>query len=299
VGLVRDRYTDDDLGPLQRVVADWIAGAGRCGYDHIGELAHRIYENLRGRTLADLVQVWRDGQVPVGVSICGRFGTSFDVLVAPALRGGAVERELIQDAAATTAAQLPAGEEFVTTDAFSCDGARLSALAALGFVRFRTWDEVRERDLTGPLPEPRLPPGFALRSSTLDDADGLAEARNASFGTSWTGYGYRDAVMTRPGYDPSREVVALDPDGRVAAYAVYWTDERNRLGHVEPLGTHRAYRRLGLARAVLAEAMVRMRGVGLTSVSINHDAENLAARQLYASLGFAVRWRTHGYRRPV
>lgn len=34
---------------LQDVVAGWIAQAGPGCYDHIGELPHRSYENLRGR----------------------------------------------------------------------------------------------------------------------------------------------------------------------------------------------------------------------------------------------------------
>jgi hypothetical protein len=57
----RRPYTDADLPMLQRTVAGWIASAGRCGYDHIGELPHRIYENLRGRRpVGELIHVWAD-----------------------------------------------------------------------------------------------------------------------------------------------------------------------------------------------------------------------------------------------
>ncbi|MCZ0978415.1 GNAT family N-acetyltransferase [Streptomyces diastatochromogenes] len=142
-----------------------------------------------------------------------------------------------------------------------------------------------------------MPEGFTVRSATLDDADALAEARKASFGSDWTGTAYRDGVMTRPGYDPAHEIVAEAPDGRVGAYTVYWVDTRNGLGHFEPVGTHEAFRRLGLARAVMTESMRRMAALGLRRVTVNHDAENLPAAKLYGALGFTRECRTHGYRR--
>src|SRR5215831_12803654 len=47
-------YSDTDMPRLQDTVAGWIAEAGSCGYDHIGELPHRIYED-RGQGLARAV----------------------------------------------------------------------------------------------------------------------------------------------------------------------------------------------------------------------------------------------------
>jgi hypothetical protein len=42
-----------------------------------------------------------------------------------------------------------------------------------------------------------------------------------------------------------------------------------------------------------------MRDRGLSTVSVNHNAENLAAAALYRSLGFTARHRTFGYRRQI
>ncbi|ROT33977.1 N-acetyltransferase [Micromonospora sp. HM5-17] len=292
-------YTDADLPRLTATVAAWIAEAGRCGYDHIGELPHRIYENLRGRRpVGDLVQLWETGDEIVGLTISLRFGAAFDVFTAPALRGGAAEVAMLRHAYETTARHLADDEEFVLTDVFDRDTTRIRLLTELGFTRFRTWDEVTERDLTDPLPEPSVPEGFVLRGARLADADRLAEARNHSFDTDWTGALYRSAVMTKPGYHPEREIVVEAPDGRIATFVVYWVDGRNRAGHVEPVGTHRDFQRRGLARAAMLEAMRRMRALGLTTVSVNHNAENLPARRLYASLGFRRQYETYGYRRP-
>ncbi|WP_157756548.1 GNAT family N-acetyltransferase [Plantactinospora sp. KBS50] len=289
-------YADTDLPRLQDAVASWIATAGRCGYDHVGELPHRIYENLRGRRpVGELVRLWEDAGEIVGVAVCLRFGVAFDVLAAPALRGTDGERSMLATAATVTAER--ASGRYVLTDVWDCDTVRARLLGEQRFTRFRTWDHVRERGLATPPAEPSPPAGFRLRPARLADADRLAEARNTSFTEDWTGDRYRSAVMSRPGYTPDREIVAEAPDGRIAAYAVYWLDPRNRSGHFEPVGTARDFQRRGLARAVLLEAMHRMRSAGMRTVSVNHDAGNVPARRLYESLGFARTAETYGFRR--
>ncbi|MER7949415.1 GNAT family N-acetyltransferase [Streptomyces sp. NPDC096079] len=292
-------FLPSDMPGLQETVAEWIALAGRDAYDHVGELPHRVYDNLRGGPpVGDLVHVWedeRDGRTG-GVTICLRFGAAFDAFCAPDLRGTGTERAMLTFAADTTERHMAAGEEHVLTDLFETDTARGRLLDELGFRRFRVWDDVNTRDLRD-LPPVEVPTGFTVRAATLDDAEGLAEARNASFGSDWTGTAYRDGMMTRPGYDPGREILAEAPDGRIGAYAVHWTDARNGLGHFEPVGTHEAFRRLGLARAVMADSLHRMAALGLRRVTVNHDAENLPAAKLYASLGFTRECRTLGYRR--
>jgi mycothiol synthase len=291
-------YRDADMPALQKTVAEWIAEAGRCGYDHIGELPHRIYENLRGRRpVGELVQVWEGGPGIVGLGINGRFGEAFDVFAAPSLRGSAAEEQMLRVAAETTGALTT--QPYVGTDVFDCDATRIDLLTRLGFARFRVWDDVRERALGGARPRAAAVPGFTIRPATVADADGLAEARNASFGEEWTGALYRDEVMAKPGYDPAREIVTVAPDGRIAAFTVYWVDGHNRTGHFEPVGTHSAFQRRGLARAVMVEALARMSDAGMATVTVNHNADNEAARRLYESLGFTKKHETYGYRRAT
>ncbi|NUR85008.1 MAG: GNAT family N-acetyltransferase [Nonomuraea sp.] len=293
-------FVHDELPRLQEAVAGWIAEAGRCGYDHVGELPHRVYDNLRDRRPAgELVRVWEDGCGLAGIAILLRFGCAFDVLAAPRLRGGPAELRMLRAAREATVRLMDPAEPYVLTDVFDCDAARIALLERAGFARFRVWDHVNELDLRDPVPEPSPPAGFLLRPAVPGDAAGLAEARNAAFGDDWTGELYRSAVMDRPGYDPAREIVAESPDGRVAAFAVYWTDPLNRTGHFEPVGTHPAFWRRGLARAAMLYALRAMRGQGMRLVTVNHDAANAAARDLYASLGFVRRHQTYGYRCPA
>jgi ribosomal protein S18 acetylase RimI-like enzyme len=287
-------FRDGDLERLQETVAAWIAQAGRCAYDHIGELAHRIYDNLRGRPIGDLVSIWEEATGVVGVAIVGRFGNAFDVFTAPTHRGSDVELEMVRHAAELT--ERMTREEWVLTDVFDCETTRMRLLEQLGFARFRVWDRVTERSLgqEEPPPDPAVPEGFLVRSATYDDAEHLAIARNLCFGQDWTGSQYRTGFMEKT---PGREIVAQAPDGRIAAFTVYWTDPLNRIGHFEPVGTHPEFRRRGLARAVMLQAMREMAEAGMRRVTVNHAADNTSAGRLYSSLGFTVAHETYGYRR--
>ncbi|MGH3387178.1 MAG: GNAT family N-acetyltransferase [Nocardioidaceae bacterium] len=264
----------------------------------MGDLAHRIYEELRGRSVAELVTVWESGSTVAGVAVCGRFGSSFDVFVDPALRGTDQEFEMFRTAFETTRRQLPeTGDEWVVTDVFGCDDIRPDLLARLGFERYRVWDHISERGLAEPIDRPAVPDGFRVRSATLDDHEQLAVAHSSAFDAHWTPTAYRDQVMTRPGYDPGREIVAVAPDGRVAAFAVSWLDELNSVGLFEPVGTHRDFQRRGFARAIMLHGLHEMRRLGMTTATVTYDATNLAAARLYSGLGFTSRYETLGFRR--
>jgi ribosomal protein S18 acetylase RimI-like enzyme len=295
-------YEDADMPRLLDTFASWIAEAGCCGYDHIGELVPRIYENLRGRCpVGELVHLWEADAQIAGLTICLRSGDTFDVFTAPSLRGTSAEVQMLKSAAGTTARYMAgagAGPH-VLTEVFSNDTERVRLLAELGFRKFRTWHHGRQREFAGPVGVPLLPRGFLVRGGRPDDADMLADARNHSFGDNWTGDQYRSQVMEKPGYDAAREIVAVSPDGRIAAFADYWTDALNKTGHFEPVGTHREFRRLGLARVVMLHAMKEMRALGMSTVTVNHDAENVAAGKLYEALGFEITGVTSGYRRLV
>lgn len=185
---------------------------------------------------------------------------------------------------------------FVLTDVFDCDAARITLLSTMGFEHFRNWDHVRERDLDGEIPDPDHGQDFVLRHARAEDAGQLAAARNSAFSEDWTGEQYLAAVMEKPGYEASREIVAEAPDGRIAAFAVYWVDPLNKIGHFEPVGTRHEFQRRGLARAVMLHAMRQMQRRGMSRVTVNHLASNVPAMRLYEAIGFAKQHETLGYR---
>jgi mycothiol synthase len=105
-------------------------------------------------------------------------------------------------------------------------------------------------------------------------------------------------VLEKPGCGPGREVVVVSPDGQIAALAGVSIDELNRTGHFEPIATLGEFRRRGLARAAMLDGLRRMRTRGMQTATVEYDAGNAAARELYAALGFRRRFEIIGYRRP-
>jgi GNAT superfamily N-acetyltransferase len=257
---------------VQTALTEWARDAGFCGYCHPGDLVHRIYATPLGPRPA---QLWEDGNHIAGVEINARFGTVFDVFAAPALRGTDAERTMLR------AARERGGTE---TDVFTCDTVRIMLLEELGFHDYRVWDHVTERALGDRLPNSPIPDGYSIRSPTPTDRTELAAARREVFDEQWTG----------PEIDG--ELVAVAPDGRVAAFTVIWCDGVNRVGLFEPVGTRPNYQRLGLARALMVEGLRRMSRAGMRRAIVEHDVTNSAATALYRALGFETRYETHGYR---
>jgi GNAT superfamily N-acetyltransferase len=67
---------------------------------------------------------------------------------------------------------------------------------------------------------------------------------------------------------------------------VIWLDPINKVGMFEPVGTHPAFQKMGLGKAVMREGLRRMKAAGMTNASVGTGADNVAAIALYRSLGF-------------
>lgn len=204
---------------------------------------------------------------------------------------------MLRTAMTITGSRLPATEDApeVNSDVYGGDSTRIAALERLGFAYSQKWDDLTERSLATPIPAVALPAGFAIRSATRSDAAELAAARNGAFGDSWTPESYRDEVMLKPGYDLSRELVAVTPEGRVASFAVIWLDDLTRVGHFEPVGTAPDFHNRGLAKAVMTEGLTRLRAAGMLTATVEYDATNQSAAIFYARLLFRRFSETHGF----
>ena len=146
--------------------------------------------------------------------------------------------------------------------------------------------------------EPVPPHGFTLK--TVGDADvaGRVEAHRSAFHPSRvTVESYRNVMRAWP-YRSDLDAVAVAPDGRIAAYCLAWLDDENRVGELEPVGTHADFRRRGLAAAVCSFAIRRLADAGaeLAVVYARGDAAYPAPKRLYESLGFRAHARAITYR---
>jgi GNAT superfamily N-acetyltransferase len=96
------------------------------------------------------------------------------------------------------------------------------------------------------------------------------------------------ALMNAPDYDPAMDVVILAPDGRYAAFALGWTDTQSKMGLFEPVGTRRAFQRLGLGKAALHEAMRRMQMRGIEIATVRTTLSLPGVLPFYQAAGFQI-----------
>jgi mycothiol synthase len=75
--------------------------------------------------------------------------------------------------------------------------------------------------------------------------------------------------------------------------------KRNR-GYTEGISVRRAWRKQGLARALLVQSMQMFKELGMTETALGVDAENLSgALNLYQSVGYQEDNRGITFRKPL
>jgi len=200
----------------------------------------------------------------------------------------------------------------IHAEAADDDPDQIAWLEQAGYTR-GDWYYLRyQRTLTGTLPLPVVPPGFNIRAIAGEHEVARRAALHRDSFFPYTSASYEEATarhrlaMRLPGYRSDLDLMVVAPDGSLAAGCICWLDAGNRSGLIEPLGTHPAFRRHGLARALVAEAMCRLAACGATHIYVsgNHPgdgvqsripAEFTSSRWVYEQLGFQLMRRVYRY----
>jgi mycothiol synthase len=172
------------------------------------------------------------------------------------------------------------------------------------------WFFDMERPLTGDLPElPALPEGIEVRAVGREDGRAVWEADHDAFRDHWGGFDMSEASFHRwvdaPEFEPSLFVVASDgPEIAGAVLNAIYSEENAALGirrgWLDSVFTRRAWRRRGLARALIVRSLHLLRARGMEIAALGVDADNPSgALGLYESVGFAVTERLTAWRRPL
>ena len=173
---------------------------------------------------------------------------------------------------------------------------RITLLESRGFKRIRYFYRMR-RALWQPIPDHQLPEGLTLRTYSPELRDALREAFNESFSDHWnfepvTEEDWRIFFIERETFRPDLTFIVMD-GGEIAAHSLNRVDpEENarqglKEGWVGQLGTRRAWRKRGIASALLCESMRAFKAGGLDYAALGVDAENLTgAVAIYERLGF-------------
>jgi ribosomal protein S18 acetylase RimI-like enzyme len=276
-------------------------------YWHVGELAFGFFMIDCHLDPRKHVRVWHEKDKVVGYAMLGD-DAYFDWQVLPEHERKGIETEALAWAEGLLA-ELRAGDAErwkgpMMVGTRIDDAGRIALLEGHGFTRAEYIEVNMLRSLADPIGEQQLPPGYVVRSLSDNPAEvSLRAEGHREVWHPWTVGEVTDKQYARfmqmPGYDRDLDVVAVAPDGTIAAYVNGWLDSVNKIGDFGPVGAREAYRRQGLTRAVLLECMRRMKARGMDRVCVSTGEPNVAARGLYESVGFRIVNRYVEYARPL
>ena len=289
--------TEHDLLQMQNLLMEARARTNDWRYAHVGEMLFRFFMVACHLNPQEYIRLWHDavGKL-VTYAILGE-DPSFDCQVLPEYEWTGIETEALVWAE-TRIAELRKtdakrwGGDFVS-GARQDDPKRIAFLEQHGFRYSGEFAEVNMiRSLAEPIPETVIPPGCQVRAlAEAGDTSNRAAAHREVW-LPWTDGNISDEDYVRfmrlPGYHRDLDVVAVAPDGVIAAFMNGWVDPLNRIGDLGEVGARPAYRRQGLTRAVLLEGLRRLKAHGMERACVSTGVVNTPARNLYESIGFKI-----------
>jgi ribosomal protein S18 acetylase RimI-like enzyme len=180
---------------------------------------------------------------------------------------------------------------------FASQTDRIRDLEEAGFVSQAnvgedSWSKVlMQRSAHIPVADYALPAGFSVRPlAGENEVEAYVQLHRAVFESKNMTAEWRTRTLRRPEYLPDLDLVAVAPDGRLAALCVCWLDKESEKpsGQIEPLGVHQDFRKSGLGRAILSEGLRRLYLCGADRVYVETDKYRNAALGLYEAVGFRV-----------
>lgn len=160
-------------------------------------------------------------------------------------------------------------------------------------LRDRDYKLIEEIDRSLILPFPKenykiiLPDGYTIVDGNETPDFFLSNTHMFSFNytlpTAETGEGGFSNLRKMPGYKPELDLCVLDEEGKPVGFAIIWYNEKMPYCELEPLGVVWWCRRKGIARALIYEAINRVR-----KISPNCRGILGGDQQFYWNLGFKV-----------
>jgi ribosomal protein S18 acetylase RimI-like enzyme len=264
---------------------------------HVARLDYcrfHVYLNCSGQRLEESATLWETGQGEMAAFLLPEGPGEAHLQIHPAWRSPELEEEMLETAerrlASTQAAAQADGTRKLCAWAPGEDTALQGVLARRGYTPLEGAETQHTRLLDAPIPPPSLPAGYSLRS--LGDGLELLERCYAS------GLGFHEGdiqvavenrrdptwyrnIQSAPLYRRDLDIVAIDPQGAIAAFCTVWYDDATRSGYFEPVATVPEHQRRGLGRAVLNEGLRRLQRMGgLVAMVGGYSA---AANGLYAA----------------
>lgn len=274
---------------------------------HVGDLAWNLYPGGFALQPGDDLRLWSAGGALAGFAwLSASDEAHIDIDPGAGAQTFDAACSWAEDRTLSPANAIP---RTLAVTALDCDDGRRKALRSRGYEATETnWVRMRRR-LDTPIEEPRTPDGIRLGDCLRADLDERAAAHRDAW-DHLAQIGLPDARSTfsrevyqrlraAPVYDASLDLIAFTDDGTIAACCICWTDKANGVGLFEPVGTRLAYRRLGLARALLFFGLRRLRDAGMRHALISTASFNAPALAAYASCGFEIIGRERRYEKTL
>jgi ribosomal protein S18 acetylase RimI-like enzyme len=163
-------------------------------------------------------------------------------------------------------------------------------------------------DLTAPhVPKPEVP-GYELRPlAGTNEVDAWIALYNVAFLDHYDFHPItreqRLRFMSQPGHVPELDLIAVAPDGSLAAFC--WIicrepDDREAEWYIDLVGTLREHRRRGLAGGLISMGLAGAQERGGRRVFLEVDAtSSTGANRLYERLGFRVETASIDFRKRL
>jgi ribosomal protein S18 acetylase RimI-like enzyme len=271
--VVRSRpfQRDSDLRLIQELCAESWRRLGPYAPVHVGDVAWWMYQ--RPNRLAEArVHLWLEDGACVAFAWNWLSKGDLDCVVHPD------RPECLDDVLAWAGAATVFTQE--------SDSPKIARLEAHGYERVD--GKVSNHmvlSLDGELDEPEVPDGYRLRTVRPGDLERRVEVHRAAFAPSRVVPESYARLQQEWPYRSDLDHVIEAPDGTFAAFCLAWLDEENRAGLLEPVGTHPAHRRRGLATAVCRGAVRALKAAG-AAVAVVGSVDPSPAETVYENIGF-------------
>lgn len=240
--------------------------------------------------LEDVIHLWEaNGQI-VGMLNPDGNGEAF-FQVDPAYRSEGLLCEMLDVAEVKLPNHKEGGMHDLLAWVNAEDAVHKDVLTRRGYVRSKFLAEhMRRRSFTKPIPDAIPQSGYTVRA--LGDETELPARSWLSWmvfhpdepDENYQGWEWYKNVQRVPIYRRDLDIVAVAPDGELAAFCTVWFDDIMCTAVFEPVGTHPNHQKRGLGKAVMSEGLRRAQKLGATLATVGSYGK--AAHALYDSMGF-------------
>jgi GNAT superfamily N-acetyltransferase len=240
--------------------------------------------------LEKVIHIWQvDGQIVAMLNPDGNGKAFFQIH--PAYRSAELFSEMLEIAGVKVVNHKEDGMHDLLAWVNADDIFFKEILTRRGYSRSKYKAEhMRRRFFTQPIPDFIPQNGYTIRA--LGDESELPARTWLSWKVfhpeepdeKYQGWEWYKNVQRIPLYRRDLDIVAVAPDGELAAFCTVWLDEVTYTAVFEPVGTHPNHQKRGLGKAVMSEGLRRAQALGATLASVSSYSDG--AHALYNSMGF-------------